>query len=235
MAAKLKLVYWGARGIMETARMMCAISGTDFEDQRHGAPCTDAAVVDANLGRMPALVTPAGVAIGQSGAINFYIAQTQGFLGSSAEEAATILSWADSLKEMLDVWSKLVPYGTEPTAEAFAAFFDNAEASDVTGAADGSKRAARAARWYLGRLERLTSSTPGFAVGNKISLADVMLFRHFGDVVNNKELGYKAEPFGSSAKTEALLASFPRIKAIVENVRANAKLQSYLAARPQVA
>ena len=65
--------------------------------------------------------------------------------------------------------------------------------------------------------------------------ADVLLFRYFGDVVNNKELGFKGEPFGSSAKTEALLASFPKIKAIVENVRANAKLQAYLAARPQVA
>ena len=93
----------------------------------------------------------------------------------------------------------------------------------------------RAWCYHLGRLERPTSSTPGFAVGSKISLADVMLFRHFGDVVNNKELGYKAEPFGSSAKTDALLASFPKIKAIVENVRADAKLQSYLAARPQVA
>ena len=214
--------------------MMCAISGTDFEDQRHGAPVSDAAVVDCNLGRMPALITPAGVAIGQSGAINFYVAQTQGFLGSTPEEAATILSYADSLKELLEVWSKLVPFGTEPTAEAQAAFFDNAEAADVTGAADGSKRAARAARWYLGRLERLVGAS-GFAVGSKTSLVDVLLFRYFGDVVNNKELGFKGEPFGSTAKTEALLANFPRIKAIVENVRANAKLQSYLAARPQVA
>lgn len=48
---KLRLLYWPARGIMETARMMCGIAGVDVSDERlGGAP--EGAVCEANLGRM---------------------------------------------------------------------------------------------------------------------------------------------------------------------------------------
>jgi glutathione S-transferase len=236
--APLRLVYWGARGIMEPARMMCAISGTPVSDERHSAPCTDASIVDANLGRMPVLVTPEGVAVGQSGAIWHYCAETQGFLGANATEAAQVLSWVESIKELNDVYSKVVPYGTVPTPEAFAAFFEDATAADVTGVADRAAMAKRNAKWFLGRLERLASAHGPFAVGSKISLADVLLFYRFGDVVPadeaNKDAGaHRLEPYGSAEHTKKLLAHFPKISAIIENVRSNAHMQTYLAARPK--
>lgn len=237
MSGQLRLVYWPARGLVESARMMCAISGTTFVDERHPTGC-DETVIDANLGRMPVLVTPEGVSIGQSAAINNYIASTQGFLGSSPTEAAQVVNWMESITELNAVWSKLVPYGTEPSAEAYAAFFDDNTAADVTGVADRAAASKRAARWFLGRLERLTSSHGPFAVGNKLSLADVALFRLLGDVVardeTNKDVpAYRLEPYGSAERTAALLTSFPKISAIVENVRANKNLQAYLAARPK--
>ena len=187
---------------------------------------------------VPVLVTPEGVSIGQSAAINNYIASTQGFLGSSPTEAAQVVNWMESLTELNAVWSKLVPYGTEPTAEAYAAFFDDKTAADVTGVADRAAASKRAAHWFLGRLERLTSAHGPFAVGNKLSLADVALFRLLGDVVSRDETNkdvpaYRLEPYGSAERTAALLASYPKIAAIVENVRANKNLQAYLAARPK--
>jgi glutathione S-transferase len=238
MSGQLRLVYWPARGLVESTRMMCAISGTTFVDERHPTGCADATVIDANLGRMPVLVTPEGVSIGQSAAINNYIASTQGFLGSSPTEAAQVVNWMESLTELNAVWSKLVPYGTEPTAEAYAAFFDDKTAADVTGVADRAAASKRAAHWFLGRLERLTSAHGPFAVGNKLSLADVALFRLLGDVVSRDETNkdvpaYRLEPYGSAERTAALLASYPKIAAIVENVRANKNLQVYLAARPK--
>ena len=121
MAAPLRLVYWPARGLMEPARMMCAISGTAVSDERLGAPIADAALIDANLGRMPLLVTPEGVAIGQSPAIWHYVAETQGFMGGNPTEAAAIVSFVEHFKEIGDAYGKLVPWGTVPTAEANAA------------------------------------------------------------------------------------------------------------------
>ena len=220
--------------------MMCAISETPFSDERHSAPCTDAALIDINLGRMPVCVTANGVSIGQSAAICNYIASTQGFLGANAEEAGQIFSWVESLREMLDMYNKLVPYATEPTAEALHAFFEEAGAADVTGVADGAARGKRGAKWFLGRLERLTSKAGPFAVGSKISLADVMLFRLFKDEVPrddlNKDLpAYRLQPFSAGEQTAKLLAGYPNISAIISNVGANQALQKYLAARPKYA
>jgi hypothetical protein len=120
---KLRLIYWGGRGLMEPARMMCALSGTPFTDERHswGNAMPEGAVVEANLGRMPVCVTPSGVSIGQSPANWHYVAESTGMLGANATEAATIFAFASHFKELPDAFTALVPYGTEPTAAAFAA------------------------------------------------------------------------------------------------------------------
>ena len=58
--------------------MMCAISNTPFSDERRTSPPAENEILAANLGRMPLLVTPEGVAIGQSAAINHYVAEVRG-------------------------------------------------------------------------------------------------------------------------------------------------------------
>lgn len=74
----LRLIYWAGRGLMEPARMMCALSDTPVSDERLSAPPADAdALLAANLGRMPLLVTKDGVAIGQSAAIYHYVAEVR--------------------------------------------------------------------------------------------------------------------------------------------------------------
>jgi len=231
----LRLLYWNARGLMEPARMMCAISGTEFADERHSSSPDDAAL-EANLGRMPVLVTKDGVAIGQSAAIYHYIAETQGFLGANAAEAARIIAITEHLKELNAVWSKLVPWGTVPTEEALTAFFDDNTAADVKGVADRTFQSKRALRWFLGRLESQVGEK--FAVGDKLSLADVLIFYVLGDAVEptaeNKSAAHRAEPFSSAARMQKVLADHPKLASIVENVRGNEQLQKYRAHRPQV-
>lgn len=100
--------------------------------------------------------------------------------------------------------------------------------------------AKRNARWYLARMEKLVGAHGPFCVGSKLSLADILLFYRFADVVpreeSNKETpDHRLEPFGSAAHCKALLAHFPKLSAIIENVRGDAKLQAYLAARPKTA
>ena len=42
----------------------------------------------------------------------------------------------------------------------------------------------------------------------------------------------RLEPFSSAARTAAVVAGYPKVAAIIANVKANANLQKYLAARP---
>merc|ERR1712232_767230 len=131
-----------------------------------------------NLGRLPLLETPAG-AIGQMVAINFYVATECGMMGSNPLEAAQILALQEHIKEMQMAYLKLIPYGSEPTTEKLDEFFLPSDAQDYSGPADPSKMAARRADWFVARIEALVGNK--FAVGDKISLADVLLYNLFED------------------------------------------------------
>ena len=174
-----------------------------------------------------------GVSIGQSTAINYYIAAHCNLLGSNPAEAASILAFGEHIKELREKYASLVPWGTEPTAEALSTFFDT-EATDSTGPADGSKRGARNLLWFMGRLEHLVGD--GFAVGGKLSLADIQLFNVFADSLTPEQsLGdlpsYRREPFGSLARTSAALAKHPKLAKIVAAVGAHPNIQKWLATR----
>ena len=157
-------------------------------------------------------------------------------LGANAAEAAAIFAFVSHFKELSDAWQALVPFGTAPTEAALATFFDEKAATDYTGSADMASRTKRNFCWFAGRMENLVGKG-GFAVGSKLSLADVLIFRFFGDVVrpgpeNEKMRASQREPFESLARVVKALAKCPKLQAIVENVRGNAKLAAYLAARP---
>lgn len=135
-----------------------------YIDARHSrAPAGD--LLDANLGRFPLIQTSQGVSIGQSSAINYYIASICGLLGKSAAETALVLSFCahvqvrflyiffctsnislkccvtplanPSTQELQESWSRLVPFGNAPTERNFKFFFEGDDARDVSGPADG--------------------------------------------------------------------------------------------------
>lgn len=231
---KLALNYWNGRGLMEVPRAMLAISGkfppADYSDNRHQAPPEG---LTANLGRMP-LLTVGDAAIGQSSAINFYVAHEAGLLGSNAVETAQILSIGAHLQELREAWYKLVPYGTEPTEEVLNKWFDDG-AKDVTGTADRAGHSTRFLSWWAGRIEAVLGDQ-GFAVGNKLSLADVQLYNAFAEVLRVEEApegmpASKREPFTSKARTDALLVKLPKLSRSLAAVADNANFQKWLATR----
>jgi len=217
---------------MEIPRMCLAIGGKfpgDYEDGRFSEP---PAGLEANLGRMPVCSTPVG-SIGQSTAINFYVASENGLMGSSVLEAAQILAVTEHVKELMAAWRSLVPYGTEPSAEKLETWFKTG-AEDSTGPADGANRSSRYLKWFCGRIE--VSLGEKFAVGCKLSLADVTLYNTFAEVLKKEEqpadfAQWKAEPFGSLAFTQELLASYPKISASISAVAANPGVQRWLSTR----
>ena len=235
MSSDLTLHYWGGRGLAEPARVMLAIAGKSFTDARHDAP--PATGLDANLGRLPVLdvvVDGKKTVIGQSLSIWYYVASECGLLGDSPLEAAQIICLVKHIEEMGEVVAKAVPWGTAPTPESLASLFDDATATDYSGPADGSKRASRNVLWHAKRLEGIVG-TGGFAVGNKISLADVLIHNRFGDSLpeagNEKIASFMREPLKSLAHTQKLLASCPNLSQIVQNVANHAEVKKWLETR----
>lgn len=217
---------------METARVVLAIAGKfpgDYTDGRFSAPEGD---LTANLGRMPILEKD-GQCIGQSGAIYYYVAAENGLMGSNNWEAAQILSIEEHVKELNTAFRGLAPWGAEPSSETLDKWF-NEGATDVTGPADGANRSTRFLTWWMGRIEA-TLGNSGFAVGSKISLADVLLHQIFGDFLTAEEAGalpeFRRVPFCSKERTDAALAKHPKIKASVDAVANHANVQKWLASR----
>jgi len=172
--------------------------------------------------------------VGQSFAINYFIAAENNLLGSNNLEAAQILAIGEHLRELSTAFRAIVPYGTEPTAEALEKWFEQG-ATDTTGPADRAGYSTRFLTWWLGRIEA-TLGDKGFAVGDKLSLADVQLYFTFADYLREDETAadfpqWKKEPFGSKARTDAILAKHPKLLASVDAVRNNANVQKWLATR----
>ena len=168
--------YWNGRGLAEPSRMMLSMSGKDFQDNRLSGPPSEG--LECNLGRMPTVAVPGRGAIGQSLAQYFFVASTCDMAGSSPFEAAKCLELAEHLKELKTEWYKLVPYGTVPTAEQLDTWF-NGGGNDTTGPA--GSQGSRYLTWFMGRIEASLTGSDGFAVGSKISFADILIYNTFAE------------------------------------------------------
>jgi len=261
--AHMSLLYWNGRGLAEVPRMVLALAGKfpgDYHDLRHvdadnlakikadahhlsfGHAKTEFANVaevghrlDANLGRLPVLEVPAQGTVGQSAAINYYVAAENGMMGVNHFEAAQILAINEHLTELKTAYRNVIPYGSEPTADKLDTFFNESKAVDKSGAAVRDHMSQRYLSWFLGRMEGQVGAN-GFAVGTKLSLADVLIFQLFADVVPENMMpegtpAYRREPFGSLDRTNKALAAHPKIEKIVNNVRNNANMKKWLETR----
>jgi len=136
---------------------------------------------------------------------------------------------------MRKIWSDNVAWGAQPTEEWLTKWWTTG-ASDVTGAADRAGMSTRFATWWLGRIENSLTGTGGFAVGNKLSLADVLLYNAFAETLKEEEClketaAWGREPFGNKALVDAALAKCPKISASIAAVAGNANFQKWLATR----
>ena len=179
------------------------------------------------------VVTVGDTSIGQSAAINFYLASELGLLGSSNLEAAQIISIQEHLKELIQAFRSLLPPNGTPTEEILDTWFTGGS-TDITGTADGSGRSTRYLPWFAGRIEQ-TLGSEGFAVGNKLSLADILLYNLFAETLKDEEAGsvpqWRREPFGSKARMDAVLATCPKISASIAAVASNENFQKWLSIR----
>jgi len=226
---------------MEVPRYMFALKGVEYVDGRYTteAPYDNVKSIsdikdtlDANMGRMPVLTVDDKIHIGQSAAINLYVAQELDMMGDSNEEAASIISISEHLKELKD--SAPWGYFDTPTEEQLVEFFESGP-TGASGPADMKLRSKRRLGFYLARLESLVGSD-GFAVGTRFSLADALIYFMFGETLKDDEAKetvaqHKREPLCSAARTEKALATAPKIKKIVDTFRAHAGVAKWLSTR----
>jgi len=222
-----ELVYFDIRGLAETARFLFKIANVPFTDTRlslnFGTPgdfstitrpefdaMKAAGELDVSLGKVPLLLVN-GVRIGQSKAIERFLAKEFGMMGSTNLEAAMIDQLVCSIQDAKDAYQKV-------KRESAAL---EQEAKDAAMAAWFSESLPE----WVEKIEKsLPAGQPGpWLVGSSVSYADVSWY------------AFLRAPSGYFDNTEgalAALASGPRISAAAEACSEIPELQEWIASRP---
>jgi len=220
---KYTLRYFDGRGVAETSRMLFVLAGEDFEDKRYtiafGTPGDFSTIqrdefdadkaagkMDVAMGKVPVLEAGPDFALPQSKAIERYLASKFGMMGSTVEEAA----WVDAVAEHVrDINTAYERKGT---------FFmkDQEKKDEIMSKWLGEELPA-----MLGKLEKALPGADGFAVGSKLSYADVLIFRLLKDTYS-----------GVNA-AETFAADCPKLQAIAATVETNDGLKQWLETRPK--
>jgi len=219
-----KLQYFDIRGLAENARFLFAIAKVPYEDARFslafGTPGDFSTILrpefdeakasgelDISLGKVPYLEVD-GVKMGQSKAIERFLAKEFGLMGGTAVEGAQIDQLCETVRDLKDAYQK------------------------VRNVKDEDEKKTAMEKWFAedlpGHVKAAEKSVPAgsgpWLVGSKVSVADVIWFT------------FLAAPGGFFDNTEGAKAAFqdcPRIKAAVEGVAANPEVQEWIAKRKE--
>mmetsp|Transcript_40574 Transcript_40574/g.108270 ORF Transcript_40574/g.108270 Transcript_40574/m.108270 type:complete len:243 (+) Transcript_40574:95-823(+) len=217
-----RLTYFDARGVGEIARCLFVLAKMPYEDRRFpmsfGTPGDFSTIkrpefdvakaggeLDASLGKVPMLEV-GGKKIGQSKAIERFLARELGFVGASNVEAAQIEQLCETVIDFKAAYTKAKDVkDPEAKEKAVKKWFDEDLPANMT-LAEAS----------------LPAGKGPFLVGSKVSLADVVWYV------------FLAAPKGFVDNTEGARAAFqktPRMKAAMEAVEKIPELQEWFKVR----
>ena len=226
----MKLTYFDVRGLAETSRFLFAIGGEEYEDYRYPLEVIDMSKHEMlkeefdkdkeegklvrSLNKVPFLEVD-GVVIPQSKAIERFLARRFNMMGDTELESAQIDSICECVRDFKDMYQKVRAKPEDEKSEAMNEWFTVTLVE------------------RLGLLENLLSDCCcldkeealkpgcGYSVGNRLSLADVVLYCFITQFFDNKEASYNAT-----------LAA-PRLRKIVDSVSKNEKVIEWLKTRPK--
>jgi len=165
------------------------------------------------------LITESGTRIGQSKAIERYLAKRYGLVGASSEEEAIIDCIAENVRDIKDKWSKIRAIGgmmnkqSDEKDAAMKKWFEEGELAEWLKKLELS----------LPNANTNKSATSGYAVGNKLSYADLCIWNLLEDTFEEKHKVFVQK---------SLQDSCPVLSSIVKRVGENPSLQSWLSSRP---
>jgi glutathione S-transferase len=201
--------------------MLFAVAGIQYEDFRYPLTVIDWSVFKfqrdefdydkstgklwRSLDKLPTLEVD-GYHLFQSKAIERFLAYRFGLMGSTPEEAAFIDSICETIRDFKDGYQKVknVPVAEKDTALAkyFTDTFPN----------------------QLNALECILVSyntNSSYVVGDKVSLADIVIFAYLTDFFDNKEL------------VTSIYSNYDKLKQIVITVGELDEMKKWLSSRPQ--
>ena len=225
---KVELNYFSVQGAAETIRYVMVLGDcewteagwpVDFSKFKGPAslylsdgPCPGFAAASAdgalakNLGRAPVVVVDGKESIGQSKAIERYLARRLGIMGASDFEAAQIDAITEHVRDLKDKYNKAKNVDKEKKEASVKEYFGKEMPE------------------FFGKMEKALPAGVGPAlVGSSLSYADVTLFCFVVDYFTDK---------GASL---AALDACPRLKASVEAVGKHPGVVKYRAARTNMA
>ena len=223
--SKPKLLYFDAKGAAEVCRILLKVGKIDFDDSRFPIAFKPEGGIDANeyneakargdfvanLNRIPILQID-DVQIGQSKAIERYIAKKCNLMGSNDEESALIDCIAEHVRDIKERFVKVI-----------------SEAGKIR----SPERAAATKKWltdgeYGQWLAKQEASLPyhphhtkDYAVGNRLTYADISIWHLVCEFYEDREA------------SKATAKKYKRVDKIANMVGDNPDIKKWLTERPQ--
>ena len=224
----LKLNYFNGKGMGETSRLIMVAAGAKFEDYRYPIKINDWGTYDIereefnqdktagklwkSMDKVPFLNVGKGV-ISQSKAIERYLATRFKMMGDTLEEGALIDSYCEYIRDFKTAYQAVKR--KENKEEALNEWFDKTlpKKLDVLN------------KLLFGNMDFQNMVTQPsnrkFAVGNKLSLADLVIYSFLVDFFDNKEAV-------ATACNNCMV-----LKNIVKNVGENPEIKKWVENREQ--
>jgi glutathione S-transferase len=218
---KAVLRYFDAKGAAEVIRTLFAAAECDYEDFRYKFNMVDnkptiekqhpldkeRGLFKQNLDRLP-ILEHSGMSVGQSKTIERYVARDLGLYGKNMAESWRIDAFGEHVRDVKDAWAKV-------RGNPFAPPDD--------------EQIAKKEKWYdedmikwCERLEKvIENGEEGFVVGDKTSLADVVLYVTM------------TQTFDDAARAEKARENCPKMTKVIENVGNLPGVKTWLASRPE--
>jgi len=213
----MKLMYFDIRGLAETTRLLFAASKKEYEDKRYplifGTPgdfstikreefdaAKAAGEFDAGMGKLPILECD-GVKIGQSKAIERFVAKKVGMMGTNEIEEFQIDAACACVMDIKDAYKAAKQAGQDDKDAAMKKWFEEALPE------------------LLVKVEKTLPAGGAWLVGSKMSLADVTFYYFLLD-----PKGF----FDDVEGAKKAMAKAPRIAAACEAVQADAGISEWV-------
>jgi len=213
-----RLTYFDARGAGELSRVLLTLGKQEYEDKRYpiafvdGKPSVpdfqkakEAGDLKANMGRVPILDVD-GVEIGQSKAIERFLARKLGMYGSSDLEAAQVDAVCEHCRDVKEAFGRAVP--------PFAPEDEEKEKKRDEWYATGLPS------WFSRLEDALPASEGDWLVGSSLTLADVYVWSLVRDTFPDKERCSKA------------MEGCTRLRSVADRVALIPELSAWLESRP---
>ncbi|KXJ05587.1 S-crystallin 4 [Exaiptasia diaphana] len=176
MAPKYHLVYFDIRGRAEPIRILFALAGASYTEERVHPSEWPALKTSGRcpFGQVPVLELGDGKSLCQSTVILKYVANQLGFSPSDNYAKAQAEVFVDSIKDFQNALQRLArEKAADPKDEKKSSLYDAEIANTLE---------------FIDKLLQQNNGGKGYLVGDKISFADVCFFSVFNDYLVGGEL-----------------------------------------------